>query len=127
MTTVLVVDDSKAMRVIASRLLESLNVAVTVADNGQSALESCSLHMPDGILLDWNMPVMDGPAFLRALRGIPGGLLPKVIFCTSESDMGKIVSVLGEGADEFIMKPYDADILRSKLVLVGLLSEEIES
>lgn len=124
MVNILVVDDSKAMRTIASRMLQTMEVEVTQADNGQSALEVCRTHMPDGILLDWNMPVMDGPAFLRELRVMPGGDRPKVIFCTSESDMDKIVTVLGEGADEFIMKPYDGEILRSKLVLVELLDAE---
>src|SRR5262245_31714545 len=113
MVNILVVDDSKAMRAIASRMLQTMEVAVMVADNGQSALDSCRSFMPDGILLDWNMPVMDGPAFLQELRATPGGDQPKVIFCTSESDMDKIVTVLGAGADEFIMKPYDSEILRS--------------
>ncbi len=123
MVNILVVDDSRSMRTIASRMLETMEVTVTQADNGQSALESCRAYMPDGILLDWNMPVMDGPAFLSELRVMDGGDRPKVIFCTSESDMDKIVTVLGAGADEFIMKPYDTDILRSKLVLVGLVEE----
>jgi two-component system chemotaxis response regulator CheY len=125
MVNILVVDDARAMRMIAMRMLQSLGVAVSQAENGAVALESCRAHMPDGILLDWNMPVMDGPAFLTALRATPGGDKPKVVFCTSEGDMDKIVTVLGAGADEFIMKPYDLDILRTKLALVGLLTDMV--
>jgi two-component system chemotaxis response regulator CheY len=125
MSTILVVDDSATMRTIASRMLQVMEVNVTQAEHGGIALAQCQQQMPDGVLLDWNMPVMDGPTFLRELRSMPGGTIPKVIFCTSESDFDKIVTVLGAGADEFIMKPYDAEILRSKLAFVGLISEEV--
>jgi two-component system chemotaxis response regulator CheY len=125
MFTILVVEDSSVMRKIAVRLSEGLGLTVREAENGQVALSACQSVMPDAILLDWNMPVMDGPTFLKALRALPNGGLPKVVFCTTESDMDKIVAVMGDGADEFIMKPYDVDILRSKLEYVGLLSAEM--
>ncbi len=125
MTTILVVEDSSAMRMIAVRMLKQMGLTVTQAENGKVGLDACLAAMPDGVLLDWNMPVMDGPSFLTALRAAPGGERPQVIFCTSESDMEKIATVIGAGANEFIMKPYDEEILRSKLALVGLVAAEM--
>lgn len=125
MKSCLIVDDSKVIRMVARRILEGLNFQINEAADGKLALEACQKQMPDAILLDWNMPVMDGPTFLRTLRATPGGDAPKVVFCTTENDMGKIAEVLSLGANEFIMKPYDLDILRSKLVFVELLAEEV--
>ena len=76
--------------------------------------------MPDAILLDWNMPVMDGFEFLRSLRALPEGRKPKVLFCTTEHDAGQIARAMRAGADEYIMKPFDGQILTSKLEEVGL-------
>jgi len=76
--------------------------------------------MPDAVLLDWNMPVMNGIEFLKELRAMPGGKTPKVFFCTTENDMSHITQALETGADEFIMKPFDAEILSSKVALQGL-------
>src|SRR5438552_8180697 len=90
MKTCLVVDDSGVVRRIARRILEELAFNVSEAGDGMEALERCGQGMPDAILLDWNMPVMDGPSFLRALRGSAGGTEPKVIFCTTENDMDHI-------------------------------------
>ena len=121
MKTCLVVDDSGVVRKIARRILEELAFNVSEAGNGQEALDSCGRTMPDAVLLDWNMPVMDGPSFLRALRESDGGLAPKVIFCTTENDMDHITQAIQDGGDEYIMKPFDADILKSKLEEVGLI------
>ena len=77
--------------------------------------------MPDAILLDWNMPVMDGLEFLAQLRSMPSGTKPKVIFCTTENEVAQITRAIAAGADEYIMKPFDKEIVHSKLVEVGLL------
>ncbi len=79
--------------------------------------------MPDIVLLDWNMPVMDGYSFLKELRKRPGGETPKVVFCTTENDMDHITRALEAGADEYIMKPFDKVILAAKFRELGLLSE----
>jgi two-component system chemotaxis response regulator CheY len=78
--------------------------------------------MPDAVLLDWNMPVMDGLEFLKQLRREPGGHRPIVVFCTVENDKERIAEALEAGADEYIMKPFDGDIISSKLELAGLLA-----
>jgi two-component system chemotaxis response regulator CheY len=73
------------------------------------------------VLLDWNMPVMNGLEFVMALRAMPGGDVPKVIFCTTESDTHAIERAINAGADEYIMKPFDKEILLGKLQQLGLL------
>ena len=75
--------------------------------------------MPDVILLDWQMPVMDGLTFLGRLRALPGGAAPKVLFCSVETRAERIAEALSAGADEYVMKPFDGEILHSKLAEVG--------
>ncbi|WP_410959599.1 response regulator, partial [Salmonella sp. SAL4432] len=77
------------------------------------------MSMPDAVLLDWNMPVMDGIAFLVALRKEQGGNGPKVIFCTTEHDVEHITRAITAGANEYIMKPFDRDIIEAKFHEVG--------
>jgi len=67
------------------------------------------------------MPVMNGIEFLRQLRRSPGGDQPVVVFCTTENDIQHIQEAIGAGANEYIMKPFDSDILQAKFVQVGLL------
>ena len=121
MKTCLVVDDSRVIRMVARRILEELKFQVTEAEDGQQALEACRVALPDAVLLDWNMPVMDGMEFFKALRALPGGASVKVIFCTTENDMSHIAEAVGAGADEYIMKPFDSEIVQSKFAQVGLL------
>jgi len=90
MKTCLVVDDSAVIRKVARRIFETMNFRVGEAEDGQMALAACGETMPDAILLDWNMPTMDGYDFLKALRQTPGGEKPKVLFCTTENDVGAI-------------------------------------
>ena len=124
MKTCLVVDDSSVVRKIARRILEGLEFSVREAEDGQKALAECGRQMPDAILLDWNMPVTNGPEFLIQLRRLEGGDVPKVIFCTTENDIDHITQAMVNGADEYIMKPFDQDILRAKLEEVGLLEPQ---
>lgn len=115
----LVVDDSKVIRKVARHILETMDFAVDEAIDGRDALEYCSSHTPDVILLDWNMPVMSGMDFLLALRKTEKGHLPKVVFCTTENGKGHIQAAIDAGADEYVMKPFDRETLHSKLQLVG--------
>ncbi len=116
----LVVDDSAVIRKVARRILEGLSFRITEAEDGEQALAVCRNQMPDAVLLDWNMPVMDGYEFLKQLRLMPGGADPKVVFCTTENDVGHIARALHAGANEYIMKPFDKDIMMAKLQEVGL-------
>jgi two-component system chemotaxis response regulator CheY len=85
MKTCLVVDDSSVVRKIARRILEEMDFQIIEAEDGEKALEVCKRGFPDAILLDWNMPVMDGYEFLGNLRRMPGGDAPKVVFCTTST------------------------------------------
>jgi two-component system chemotaxis response regulator CheY len=117
----LVIDDSRVVRKVARRILEDLGFEVAEAGDGAEALAWCRSAMPDLVLLDWNMPVMDGLEFLRRLRQEAGGGAPRVVFCSVESDLDRVREALDAGADEYIMKPFDGDILASKLALAGAL------
>lgn len=121
MKTCLVVDDSRVVRKVARKILEDLGFSCVEAEDGKVALDQCQRQMPEAILLDWNMPVMTGIEFLRVLRQLPGGDAPKVVFCTTENDIRHIQEALSQGADEYIMKPFDSDIIQTKFVQVGLL------
>jgi two-component system chemotaxis response regulator CheY len=121
MKTCLIVDDSSIIRKVARRILESLEFQIVEAENGEQAFEVCQRQLPDAILLDWNMPKMDGYDFLRMLRRLPGGDRPKVVFCTTENDVPHIARALQGGANEYIMKPFDKDIVAEKLHEVGLI------
>ena len=121
MKSCLVVDDLAVIRQIARTILEELDFEIAEAVDGRQALDQCREQMPDAILLDWNMPVMNGIEFLRELRQISGGTAPVVVFCTTENDMAHIREALAAGANEYIMKPFDGDILQTKFAQVGLL------
>ena len=117
----LIVDDSSVIRKVARCILEDMSFATTEAENGQAALEQCRSSMPDAVLLDWNMPVMDGLDFLVALRKEQGGDRPTVVFCTTENDADHITRAISAGADEYVMKPFDREIIKAKFQEVGLI------
>jgi two-component system chemotaxis response regulator CheY len=119
--TCLVVDDSRVIRKVARRILEDIGFEIAEASDGMEALAWCRAAMPDAILLDWNMPVMNGIEFLRHLRQEPGGETPTVVFCTVENDLERIREALDAGAREYIMKPFDGDIIASKFAEAGLV------
>ncbi len=118
MKNCLVVDDSKVIRKVARHILETLDFTVDEAEDGREALRRCDESMPDVILLDWNMPVMSGMEFLRAIRQSERAQ-PKVVFCTTENDISHIRAAIAAGADEYVMKPFDRETLQTKLQIVG--------
>jgi len=120
MKTCLVVDDSKVIRKVARHILETLDFTVSEAGDGQEALDACRAGTPDVVLLDWNMPVMSGIEFLRALGQEEFTQRPKVIFCTTENGIAHIRAAIDAGADEYVMKPFDRETLQSKFELVGV-------
>ncbi|MCA1941691.1 MAG: response regulator [Caenispirillum bisanense] len=123
MKSCLIVDDSKVIRMVARKILTELQFTTAEAEDGQQALDSCKANMPDAVLLDWNMPVMNGIDFLRALRQLPGGDHPVVVFCTTENDIEHIQEAIEAGANEYIMKPFDSEILQAKFAQVGLFEQ----
>jgi two-component system chemotaxis response regulator CheY len=121
MKTCLIVDDSSVIRKVARRILEGLDFQISEAEDGAEAIAACRMQMPDAILLDWNMPKVDGYEFLRMLRRMPQGDRPKVVFCTTENDVAHIARAMHAGANEYIMKPFDREIVESKFQEVGLI------
>ena len=117
----LVVDDSRVIRRMASDILKGLGLRTAEAEHGLAAVEFCRTTVPEMVLLDWNMPEMDGISCLRALRAMPLNPRPLVVVCTTENAVSKIREALEAGADEYIMKPYDRDVLLDKLAQVGLV------
>jgi len=117
----LVVDDSRVIRKVACRILEDLLFETEEAEDGAAALLACRRKMPDVILLDGQMPNMDGVSFLRKLRDEREGDRPVVVFCTTENDVTNITEALAAGADEYMMKPFDRPILEAKFAEAGLV------
>lgn len=120
MPTCLIVDDSTVVRKVARRILEDLDYTVEEAEDGQEAFEKCKANMPDAILLDWNMPIMSGLEFLKLLRAYIGGEKPRIVYCTVENDIGAIAMARKEGADDYMMKPFDRNSLEAKFDLSRL-------
>ncbi|MDB5643523.1 MAG: two-component system response regulator [Hyphomicrobiales bacterium] len=116
MTHVLIVDDSPIIRKVARHVLQTLGFETVEANDGQAGLDACSQTMPDAVLVDSNMPGMDGYEFLRRLRAMPDGRQPKVVFCTTEHDVGHIARAMRAGADDFMMKPFDRDMIAAKFM-----------
>ena len=116
---VLVVDDSPGVRTIVRRILEGPNLQISEASNARQALAACSISMPDAILVDASMPALDGYEFLRQLRRMPGGNRPKAVICLNENDVAQIARAMHAGADDFMMKPFDSDHVRSKFTFVN--------
>jgi len=125
MSVCLIVDDSRVIRKVARRIVEDLGFVCEEAEDGQQALNFCKKQFPKVITLDWQMPVMDGMTFLKTLRALPGGDAPIVIFCTTENDISKIQEAITAGANEYIMKPFDAEIVSEKFSQVGLMNGSV--
>jgi two-component system, chemotaxis family, chemotaxis protein CheY len=121
MKTCLIVDDSRVVRKVARKIFEDLGFTCSEAEDGSKAYEACMSAMPETILLDWNMPVMTGIEFLVKLRATAGGEVPKVIFCTTENELSFIQQAISAGANEYIMKPFDSEIVKGKLEQIGVL------
>jgi two-component system chemotaxis response regulator CheY len=116
----LIVDDSRVVRKVARKILEGMNFTIDEAEDGVGALEICRRKMPDAILVDWNMPTMSGIEFLRVLRREPSGANPIVVFCTSEHDLAQITEAMEAGANEYITKPFDKELMEATFAQAGL-------
>ncbi|MEO6013185.1 MAG: response regulator [Devosia sp.] len=117
MKSCLIVDDSSVVRKVARRILEDIDYIVDEAEDGQEAFDKCRQEMPDAILLDWQMPVMGGLEFLKLIRAYIGGQVPHIVFCVTENDIGQIAVAMKAGASDYMMKPFDRDILEGKFML----------
>ena len=116
----LVVDDSRAMRMILRRTLTRLGFTVTEAADGQQgmdALAACET-VPDVALVDWNMPHMGGLDLVQVVRADPGYDDMRLVVVSTENELGPMVASLDAGADEYLIKPFTADAVLSRLALL---------
>jgi two-component system chemotaxis response regulator CheY len=120
----LVIDDSRTIRIIIGKILREIGVDVIEAASGLEALEQMRLH-PDVelLLLDWNMPQMNGFDFLRAVRAQRAYDGVRILMVTSESQSEQVVKALSAGANEYLMKPFSKDVLVAKLHLMDAYPE----
>ncbi|MBL8587449.1 MAG: response regulator [Methylobacteriaceae bacterium] len=121
MKQILVVDDSPVIRKVTRRILEAMHkFQISEAEDGKQALDACAFLMPDAIFVDGHMPVLDGFEFVKQLRKMPGGTTPRIVFCMSENDVAQTARARYYGADEFMLKPFDREVLESKIADIGL-------
>lgn len=120
----LVIDDSRVSRKILSRMLGNLGFEVVEATNGAEGL-TCLKQMDQGaqvVLVDWNMPVMGGIDFVRAVRAVPGYANLNLVMITTNNELRDVVTALEAGANEYIMKPFTQEVVQEKLGLLGLFA-----
>lgn len=118
----LIVDDSSVVRKVCRKIVENLGFIAEEACDGKDALDKCASSQPAVILLDWNMPVMDGIEFMKAYRPQQQENGTIVVFCTTENDITKIMLAMEAGANEYIMKPFDEEIIKTKFQQLGLIN-----
>jgi two-component system chemotaxis response regulator CheY len=123
----MVIDDSRAMRMILSRILAQLGFEVVEAANGKEAMQYLTDNVLNGdraapglALVDWNMPEMNGLEFVTALRAEPRLRSMTLMMVTTESEQSQIVRALAAGAHEYVIKPFTPDAIVDKLALLGL-------
>lgn len=117
----LLVDDSRAMRMILSRTLKEIGFEVTEAGHGLEALERLATAGPfDLALVDWNMPEMDGLTFVTTVRTGQLATAMRIVMVTTESEADRVAAALAAGADEYVTKPFTKDALTSKLNIIGI-------
>ncbi|MEQ1630929.1 MAG: response regulator [Planctomycetota bacterium] len=117
----LLVDDSRAMRMILSRTLKEIGFEVTEAGHGLEALERLTTAGPfDLALVDWNMPEMDGLTFVTTVRTGQLATAMRIVMVTTESEADRVAAALAAGADEYVTKPFTKDALTSKLNIIGI-------
>jgi two-component system, chemotaxis family, chemotaxis protein CheY len=120
----LVVDDSRAVRMMLKRMLGELGFdEFAEAGHGGEALERLDeIETPDVMLVDWNMPEMNGLELIRAVRTNPARRDIPIVMVTTETEIEQVVRALAAGASEYVMKPFTKDVIQDKLDLLGILA-----
>lgn len=121
----LVIDDSRSVRLLIGRILREQGFEVSEAGHGQEGLHQLRLH-PDInlVLVDWNMPVMDGLEFIQAVREERAWDSLRLMMVTTETESEQVQRAIAAGANEYLMKPFTAEVLVAKLTLMGVSEEE---
>lgn len=121
MPSCIIADDSKIMRMLLSKIMENFGYTVTEAEDGEDLLEQCGQNIPDLIISDWNLPLIDGIDVLYKVRSDKKIKQPIFLFCSYIKDAEIIAQAINGGADDFIMRPFDEDIIASKLKIIKVL------
>lgn len=121
MAKCLIADDSKVIRMLLSRIMGSIGFDAVEAEDGEEVVELCLSQEPDLIIMDWFLPSLEGIDVLYKIRNQLKIKQPKIVFCSSMIDVEKIRQALDGGADDYIMKPFDEEIITSKLACLGML------
>jgi two-component system chemotaxis response regulator CheY len=116
----MIVDDSPVIRKVVRRFLEGMGYVVTEAVDGVDALEKCNHNMPDVVIVDWDMPRMDGVEFITELRLLPESDRTKILFCTSEVIVTEMMKAKRAGCHGYILKPFTREILQRGLIDIGI-------
>lgn len=124
----LVIDDSRAMRTILKGILASLDFEVVEAADGRQAIEILTQdHGFDIALVDWNLPSMNGLEIVTEVRKDPALSSVRLLMVTTETEFERMAQALQAGADEYIMKPFNRDMLLDKLVILGIPVEAAQA
>ncbi|MBR2921900.1 MAG: response regulator [Alphaproteobacteria bacterium] len=121
MACCIVADDSKIMRMLLSKIMENFGYDVIEAEDGEDLMSLCIKNIPDLIICDWHLPLIDGVDILLKIRADRKIKQPVFIFCSYVKDVDVISQALKSGADDFIMRPFDEDIIASKLKIIKVL------
>lgn len=123
MTTCLIADESVVIRMVARKILADLNIDVVEAADFDAALTSCRAAMPAVVLIESQIKDVSAQGFVADLRELPEGHDVRVIYCTSSDEMADIQAAYDDGADDYVIKPFDGEVLYSKFLRLGLLPE----
>ncbi len=121
MPNCLIADDSKIMRMLLRKIMENFGFSVTEAEDGEEVLEQCITTNPDLIISDWSLPLIDGIDVLYKIRADRKVKQPRFMFCSYVTDAAVIRQALDGGADDFIMRPFDEEIIAGKLAILGMV------
>ena len=120
MKVFLLVEDAPVIRKVANRILSDLDFVVIEASDGFEALEKCRNAMPDGMIVDWDLPRMSGIEFINEFKKIDGSKKTKILYCTSEIMVSDMTRAKRAGATAFLLKPFNREILLHKLIEAGI-------
>jgi two-component system chemotaxis response regulator CheY len=114
----LVIDDSRAVRLFIRGILAELGIEVVEAGDGREGLDRLANTSADLILVDWNMPVMDGLEFITAVRARREYDSVRIMMVTTETEIEQVTRAMAAGANEYLMKPFTKEVLTAKLTLL---------
>ena len=121
MPSCIIADDSKIMRMLLTKIMENFGYIAQEAEDGEDLLEQCAKSAPDLIISDWTLPLIDGIDVLHKIRSDKKIKQPVFMFCSYIKDENVIRQAIDAGADDFIMRPFDEDIIASKLRIIKVL------